>query len=228
VLFHDAVYYCKSESRPPSHLFCLKKRLKDLFSRLFTFYDNNAPAVVAPTIQCTSSTMDQNPLMQKRPGKFKMNFLKWVLHYYLTYIIFEILSLTKEKLFFLKRRVTVKKGDDAKVPSESSPRPIYAAHGAIMIFHRSYFEAGGNFDYGAFLFGEEIFVAETARQFGLQIMFDPRLRVMHHTHTSTGMIRNRKNAGYAREAIAYCVDHFFRESKSTNINSAHISRLDQK
>lgn len=44
-------------------------------------------------------------------------------------------------------------------------KSIYAPFGAFIVFHRQYFESGGHLSYGSFLFGEEIFITETARRF---------------------------------------------------------------
>src|SRR5690606_9680493 len=41
---------------------------------------------------------------------------------------------------------------------------IYAPHGSCIALSRQYFERGGTLSYGAFLFCEELHVAETARK----------------------------------------------------------------
>jgi hypothetical protein len=78
-----------------------------------------------------------------------------------------------------------------------------------MIFSRRYFRAGGNFEYSVFLFGEEIFVAETAKGLGLAVRYCPWLGVLDNEHASTGIIRSRKVAGYMKDATNYLVEHYF-------------------
>lgn len=175
----------------------------DFFNRLFELYSDSACNVLAPAIYSTLSEVDQNPFMLRRPNAFRMRFYKLVFRYYPISIFYQILSLVKQKL-----RVLICKIPREKV-SQPRPRVIYAPHGSFIIFHRSYFEAGGSFDHGVFLFGEEVFIAETARRLGLTITYDPSLAVLHHEHVSTGIFMNWKMARYVREASAYCADEFF-------------------
>ena len=76
-----------------------------------------------------------------------------------------------------------------------------------MIFYRTYFEKGGTLDHGAFLFGEEVFVAESARKFGMEIVYDKRLRVIHSEHVTTRSSKDRMK--YKYEAARYCAKEFF-------------------
>ena len=90
-----------------------------------------------------------------------------------------------------------------------APVEIYAPFGAYLIFHKTYFIKGGTLQHGAFLFGEEIFVAETSRRLNLKVIFDPRLKVIHREHSSLRKIGSRNAARYAREATHYLADTFF-------------------
>jgi hypothetical protein len=87
---------------------------------------------------------------------------------------------------------------------------IYAPHGALIAFHRRYFRAGSNpFEHDAFLFNEEITVAEGARQRGLQVLFVPDVVVRHHEHVSTGWFRDRATARMLYEAMDMTVRKHF-------------------
>ena len=88
--------------------------------------------------------------------------------------------------------------------------PIYAAHGSLFVFHRSYFDMGGDLSHGTFLFGEEIFVAETILRLGLTILYDPRFCVVHKEHLTTGQLPSRKVASFARDSSKFCSSSFFR------------------
>jgi GT2 family glycosyltransferase len=94
-------------------------------------------------------------------------------------------------------------------PGDEGVRTIYAPQGSCLVFSRRYFEQGGSLEYPAFLFGEEIFVAETVLRLGLQVVYDPRLRVWHDEHASTGRLRSRKLARYVGQSAAYLADTFF-------------------
>jgi hypothetical protein len=60
-----------------------------------------------------------------------------------------------------------------------------------------------------FLFGEEMYIAETARSLGLQVVYDPMLEVWHDDHTSTGLMPTRRMASYMRESTAFIIDQYF-------------------
>ena len=64
-------------------------------------------------------------------------------------------------------------------------------------------------EYPSFLFGEEVFVAETARQIGLRVIYHPGLRLSHDDHSSTGLVRSRRLAGLVRASASYIADRYF-------------------
>jgi GT2 family glycosyltransferase len=100
-------------------------------------------------------------------------------------------------------------GSKRKRADHLLPRTIYAPHCSFVIFNRKYFETGGTLKHGAFLFGEEIFVAETVRNLGFRIIYDPRFFVLHREHATTSILKGRKMLVYLREANDYCVNQFF-------------------
>jgi GT2 family glycosyltransferase len=181
-----------------------------LLRKLLALYTGHAPMVVAPDVVLDSDTLlltsrkHQNPQYWIRPSARKMHLLKWLHRYHWIGAVFSVLSALRYTLgAFVGGR-----GDrDTDVPL--LPAQIYAPFGAFMIFHRSYFERGGTFHHGAFLFGEEIFVAETVCELGGEVIYDPRLRVLHHGSTSMRHVASRQRARYARDALAYCTERFF-------------------
>ena len=184
---------------------------RDFFGRLLALYPEGA-GVVAPSIHSNLSSRDQNPYMARRPPAARMHFYKWIFRFYPVYTAYHALSLARGKLLSVVPGVTSGNapGDaGAAGGPRSSPRSIYAPHGSFVLFHRRYFEAGGNLDHGAFLFGEEVFVAETARRLGLPVEYDPRLALLHREHATTGLFKNRKVARFQWEASAYCAEEFF-------------------
>lgn len=175
--------------------------ISDFFVKLLDYHQINPPAIIAPSIILESSGIDQNPYMSKRPSKLRMHFYKWFFRYYPSLIIYQSLSVLKEQV----------QNYLPKIRSKVNNRPIsiYAPHGSFIVFHRSYFESGGTLAHGCFLFGEEIFVAETARRLNLNILYDPRLKVIHKGHASTNIFKSRYVLHYMREAAVYCADEFF-------------------
>ena len=182
---------------------------REFFEKLDHLFKKNPPAVIAPDIVLTvrsglpSTNEHQNPYFRVRPSRVRMRAMRAVARFYPIYLIYEFTSL-------LRHGIQNKIGNARKgTVASRKPIPIYAPFGAFIIFHRSYFEAGGSLRYPSFLFGEEIYVAETARGLGLRVMYEPRLRVIHQEHGSTAGIASRKIAGYVRDSSEYLVRMYF-------------------
>lgn len=178
----------------------------DFLSKFCDLYSVNHHAVIAPAIISKLSGKDQNPHMKFRPSRWRMFFYKWFFRYYPTLIGYQMLSLVKQRLYALIRKIPTVNRQKMR---QQLPKIIYAPHGSFVIFHRSYFEAGGSLDYPVFLFGEEIFIAETAKRLGLTVAYEPRLQVVHREHTTTSIFKSRKISRFIKEAAKYCADAFF-------------------
>lgn len=179
----------------------IKLGFNDFFSHLVKHFENEPPAIVAPSIISNFTGTDQNPYMRRRPCAARMHFYKLVFRYRATFKIYEYISLIKKNIIrsakFLIKNYT---GDKKTIP-------IYAPHGSFMIFHKNYFNRGGSLKYKVFLFGEEIFIAETALKLGLKIIYYPELRVIHYEHFTTAGFKYK--AKYISEASTYCADNLF-------------------
>jgi len=156
-------------------------------------------AVFATTITSLLSGLNHNPHMLERPTSLRMHTYKYIFSNYLTSTVYHLLSIGRAQI---KNRLK-------KVTTNLGAQDIYSAHGAFLIFHRSYFEAGGHLQHGVFLYGEEIFVAETCRKLGLSIRFVPTLRISHSEHVATRLIPDKKISGFIAESARYCAEKFF-------------------
>jgi len=176
-------------------------REHDVLKRLCDSHRGSEPAVIAPSIRTLESFVDQNPYMRVRPSRFRMRLNSWVFSRYPIDVVYQGLSWIKHRSLDGVTKEPVSRA--------SSPSKIYAPHGSFIALHRSYFEHGGTLEYGAFLFGEEIFVAETARRLGLTVLYEPSI-VIEHTErrTATGLW-NRDISRYRRQASRYLARNFF-------------------
>lgn len=172
--------------------------------RLLELHGEDPPAVVAPAVISALHGHDQNPHFATRPSGLRMRFYKAVFGRYWLNVAYQALSVVGARLGGRGARAARR-----RAASKPGATPIYAPHGAFMIVHRGYFDAGGDLNHGAFLFGEEIYVAETARRLGLRVVHDPRLEVIHREHTTMGSFRNPVIARHRGEAAAYLADRFF-------------------
>jgi hypothetical protein len=182
---------------------------REFFRKLEELYGSDPPAIVAPDIvlqprgNLPSSNDHQNPHLAVRPSPARMQILRSVARFYVVYVAYEFASSLRYRI----RNAWMKVLDRRSAFTDAVP--IYAPFGAFIIFHRGYFDAGGSLRYPSFLFGEEIYVAETARSFGLRVMYEPRLRVAHHEHGAVGKIASRRIARCVSQSYDYLVRAYF-------------------
>jgi len=156
--------------------------------------------VVAPSIWSNHMRCDLNPMMERRPPRQRIQFYKVLFKNYYALNCYELLARAKS---VARNALRALRGSDGR------RRAIYAAQGSCIVFSRSYFDRGGKLAYPSFLFGEELFVAETARHLQLQVIYEPRLRVWHDDHASTGVLRSRKIARFVSQSATYIADAYF-------------------
>ena len=156
-------------------------------------------AVIAPRIVSTRTGLDQNPFLRKRPSALRMNLHRLIPRVPL--------------LFWLMRtQCAVRRAVRSRLRGKHAPPAtassyIYAPHGAFIIFSKEYFRRGGSLNAGAFLFAEEIFVAETCRRLGFGVAYSPTLEVLHDEHVSTKV--NPAIRRYLAESTDYISREFF-------------------
>jgi GT2 family glycosyltransferase len=170
----------------------------DFFKRLAA-YAATGVAVLAPDIVVPITGLHQNPLYTSKPPAWRIRLLRW-LHQHPT-IMQLFVGLREFRQHWRKRQK----------PAGTGSRVIYAPHGACIVFSRAYFAAGGNLDYPCFLYGEEFFVAETARRLGLDIRVEPTLQVTHHEHSTTGLLAPASMARPVHDSLGFLLREYYRD-----------------
>lgn len=79
---------------------------------------------------------------------------------------------------------------------------IYSAHGSFIIFTKKFF-LNYVFYYEAFLFGEEIYLAEVCKKSGYKIIYFPEIKFLHKEHSTTGRWKKGKMLRYKKESIEF-------------------------
>lgn len=167
-------------------------------------------AILAPKIVSELSCKDQNPYMIHRPKKWRMHFYKWIFATPGLNILYPLLAVIKKNIqLYCSKRGQTNATSKQLIQLDKNCREIYAPHGSFMIFTRAYFQFGGTFLHQPFLFGEEITVAEFARNKDLSVLYCPILQVYHEEHVTTGLIPSKKIRNYIAEASRYCADQYF-------------------
>ncbi|MHB8449163.1 MAG: glycosyltransferase family 2 protein [Mycobacteriales bacterium] len=186
-----------------------------LFTDLLAGYSDHreAPAVVGPFIALETPRRagrgkSQNPYMIFRPRRKSILLFRAITTSPPCYSLYQRASLERvtEVLSWARNALGRSCASDPSMKASDA----YALFGAFLIFHSSYFEAGGTLDYEPFLYGEELFVAETLRLLDLRARYDPALRVEHREHASTGGLSPYQQRRFSREALDFIVDNYFR------------------
>lgn len=174
----------------------------DFLQTLQGMLDGRHGSVIAPAIVALPSKQSQNPYLRTRPSNRRMRMYAFVYSHPLIYAGYDMLSYVRRRIgLWRTKRLAQQPTDHSEV--------IYAPYGAFILFHRSYFERGGTLDFGSFLFGEEIYVAERARQLDLEVRYEPSLSLVHHEHVATGLLGRRRITHYVAHSTRYLLDEFF-------------------
>jgi len=141
-----------------------------------------------------------NPYITLRMSAKKMKLIYFFSMNIMLYSVFQLISM-------FKHWTGHKFGLSGK--GSSKPHSTYGIHGSFMVFAKSFFENGGTLEYPMQLFGEEIFIGETARKLNLRTFFDPGLKVIHLAHSTTGIIKNPRNVKKLHDSYSYLIRTFY-------------------
>lgn len=176
------------------------------FTRLLIAKYPNDTGVIGPSICSQERRGDWNPKMIQRPSRRRMHAYKTL---YRSHWLFNLYEQGARIKFTLSNLIRTIRGFVVETVKSDGLREIYASHGACLLFAKEYFVRGGDLRYPGFLFGEEIFVAERARQLGLRIYYDPNLKMTTVDHVSTGRFRSKKMVRFMHDSAVLLVKHYF-------------------
>ena len=177
----------------------------DFLQKLAALKSTPSVGAVAPRIASALTGRNQNPFMRSRPSAMRMHLYKWLYRSWLALNAHELAS----AVFHWSRSAVTQVGRTKANPSRDLSRKIYAPHGSFVVLSKEYFRAGGSLDFPCFLFGEEIYLAESLRKLGLGVIYEPSLEVVHQEHKSTKLLKSRKLARFVASSAAYCADTYF-------------------
>ncbi|NQV94013.1 MAG: hypothetical protein HQ482_02575 [Sphingomonadales bacterium] len=179
---------------------------QELFTHLLDTKYPNDTAVIGPSIWSLARRGDWNPKITHRPSRRRMHAYKSL---YRSHWLFNLYEQGSRIKFALSKIIRIIRGAVVEKGKSDGLQDIYAPHGACMLFSREYFARGGDLRYPGFLFGEEIFVAETANKLGLRIYFDPALKMTSADHVSTGRFRSKKIVKFMHDSAVLLADRYF-------------------
>ena len=146
---------------------------------------------IAPQIWSDLEKRDRNPGIVERYSLRKLNILK-------LFYQFPILDTLYTHTIYRRKKY------------ESHPAGrIYAGHGSFIILTREYFKRCGKIDYPVFLFCEEIYLAEMCQKAGLNVEYEPSIKVIDTEHASTGKMKHSLYCRCNYEAMQYIIKNFY-------------------
>lgn len=134
-------------------------------------------AVVAPRVVDQQSGVNLNPFLKRAPSRL--------------WLYSRLIGTSSSATFTIMTKFNHWRLRSAKFSAttgDESPKKIFAAHGSCFVMS-SFFArtlVGNQFQ---FLYGEELTLAQAAREVGMSIVYDPRVAVIHHSHASTSALR---------------------------------------
>ena len=195
--------YLEAHSLPDWVLVCNNDIVFDDPTFLAQLLERNPDAVgvIAPAIVSGITGYDENPSISHRPNQLRMwRYRFWLSNYYLMWF--------KQWLSPLVRKIRYRFRERTTAAGNGNRSAVYAPSGAMIIFGRRFFEAGGFIDDGAFLYAEEFRVAEMCRQLRLPVIHDPGLRVWHQGSQSTGRLLTRNVFLHQKRSFTYALTRY--------------------
>ena len=157
----------------------------------------NDVGIVAPSILLAGTT-PQNPFLEKRPSRARMRF--YTIAFRSAVLTRALDALLESKRRAARRATTAGRG----------PRPVYAPHGSLVFISARFFDRGGTLAYRAFMYGEEIHLAEQARSQALRVLFVPSVEAVHHGGSTTGRIDAHRRREWHRASADVLWEDYFR------------------
>lgn len=165
---------------------------EDFFVKLAAYNCAEDTGWIAPSIWSRLEKRDRNPARTERPSYNKMVILK-------SFYQYPILDTIYHKTAYRRKKYNVK----------ATAGTIYAGHGSLIILTKQYFKRCGKIDYPIFLFCEELYLAESCRQAGLTVEYEPSIVVYDKEHVSIGKMPHSLYCKYNLKAMKYIIEKFF-------------------
>jgi GT2 family glycosyltransferase len=173
-----------------------------------TFLTREIPdtvGIVAPDVR-TSKGAKHNPFMRRRPSSARMHMRKGVFTRSSWTTLYRCLSAMKNRVapYF-------------SIPNDSThPEriPIYAPHGSIFVVRDAFMKQGGSLPYDAFLFGEEVHLAEQARIAEVDVVWMPDLRARHKQKSTVDRVNVERRRKWHLESAEFLCKTYFQQSES--------------
>lgn len=169
----------------------------DFFTILDSLELNENVGWVAPSIFSKFENRDKNPQRINRCSKTKLLML------YLLYS-FPVIQRFYSNIIYPKRK------NKSASQKELQVQNIYCGHGSFIILTKQFIKNNPILNYPCFLFCEELFLGETIKNEGLNVIYEPSLRIFDDEHVSTGKLPSRNYYKYNRTSLSWILQTFYK------------------
>lgn len=178
-------------------------KLDKNFFKIFKNKYINRELILAPFIRLKDSNILQNPFLKNKPSKISINARLIMMKYSLIYMIYSyFFRLVWNKIKEKTKEVFGKHQDE-------KDKYIYAAHGSFFMLPKIFFEKKSTINYSNFLYGEEIYIAEQAREKNIPIQLCKDLIIIHYENKTTSRLGYIKAASYNYISLKKIRDKYF-------------------
>ena len=164
----------------------------DFILRLTSLDVDMDVAWIAPRIYSLNEKRDRNPKKLRRYTKTKLKVLLYMYRY-------PVLQKLYVHLFYRRKTIIAPVFD----------QEIYAGHGSIMVFTRSFFQYYPQINYPIFLYGEELYFAELIRKANMKVKYISSICVKDIDHISTSQMKSDFYYSCNCKAISYILQTFY-------------------
>lgn len=158
-----------------------------------------AASVIAPDILLPGGSR-QNPLLRERPSARTMRTYARLMQGVAFAAMFEMTVRARH----------VFRAFAPPPKCDTGPSSIYAPHGSLVLFRRTFFERGGRLTYAARMYGEEIHIAEQARRAGVGVVWCRDLVAHHFEHSTTSRVPVLLRSEWRAESARLLFNEYFR------------------
>lgn len=152
--------------------------------------------VIAPMVTLPSGRQ-QNPFLSERPSSTKILFWQIVQGNTIPLYLYSSLANVKNRL---KKNLLCNMED----------RNIYAAHGSCFFVKPECAKEVQKHFGDLFMYGEELLIAEIARNNKKLIKYFPDVKVLHNENSTTKHINYKRKAIFYRQSYRYIYNNFFK------------------
>lgn len=177
----------------------------NFFSELELISVDSNIGVFAPSISSEIKNVDRNPKICIRPSATKLKLNRLLFSNVGFYFLLRLGNNFRLKFTSWRKLIG---WHQSKPANHFSNETIYAAHGSFVLLTNEFLKRVGNPDYPMFLFGEEIYIAESAKQHELSTIFIPSLKIFDSEHVSTSLMPSKLYREWNINALDYILSKY--------------------